>query len=133
MKVIQFFDRQHKNNPLNGSQLTSESVIHDELERLGKGDPCFCELIHQNGHSLLIGIASEVACVQFSRTDGSLPYLMAVNDDPIQEADLVDFAMNDTPSPVPIQFCVAVAIAKSIATEFVRTGLRSRIVNWREV
>jgi hypothetical protein len=75
--AIRFFDTQHTGNPANGKTITGGKELRDLLNSLQYGDAFFCELLAPNASKLLLGIGSDIGCVQYSSGDGTPPYLMA--------------------------------------------------------
>ena len=53
---VTFFDRQEQDNPLNGSLLVNGEDTLNLLERLKFRDPFMCELVGENGYTLLMGL-----------------------------------------------------------------------------
>lgn len=131
--MARFFDRQDLSNPANGSVLPSSVELRQLLARLSNRPPFFAELIGDNGYKLLLGIGTNQACVQHSAEDGSPPYLMAVAHDATDSAGRVEFLIGDTPSPVPMRYCIPYQTMLDIAARFVDAGIRDTRVAWEEI
>lgn len=131
--AAQFFDRQDPTNPLNGTTVPDERMLDEVLGPLRKREPSFCELLDGNGFRLLIGIGLDIGCAQYGPADGDLPYLMAITIDPPERDGYAEFLAADTPTPIPLRYCLSFQAVRNIAAEFVRTGERSRSVGWEEV
>jgi hypothetical protein len=132
MKVT-YFDRQDAANPMNGTTI----VEADELAKIfgainGTRKPYLAELVGDNGFKLLVGIAAEMGCVQFSARDGSPPYLMAIGSNP-DESGHVDFLMGGTATPIPKRYCLPTQRVRQIAASFLQIGERARCVEWEEI
>jgi hypothetical protein len=131
--VAQFFDRQDSANCLNGVMIPDHQSLEEALSPLRKREPSFCELLGNNGFNLLIGVGHDVGCIQHSPADVSLPYLMAVAKESANDDGYVEFLASDTPTPIPLRFCLPLHTILSIASEFVKTGKRSGLVQWEEI
>src|SRR5205807_1365613 len=73
---VRIFDQQDECNPLNGTVIADKEQLCRILESLRQRKPFFAELYDDNGYNLLIGIGEEIGCVQYSRADGNLAYLV---------------------------------------------------------
>ncbi|MEX0701314.1 MAG: Imm1 family immunity protein [Planctomycetales bacterium] len=131
--IARFFDRQDTANPLNGVTVPDERTLDEALDSLRKREPSFCELMGDNGFELLIGVGHDIGCVQYSAADGSLPYLIAVASESANDDGYVEFLTADTPTPIPVRYCLPLRMIRAIAAEFVITGERSESVTWEEV
>lgn len=130
----QFFDMQDTENPLNGTSVRSSSELQSLLEGVTDREPFFAELVAENGFKLLLGIGPSEACVQFSLTDGSPPYLMAVaRDAPSTAEGEVEFLIGDTATPVPKRFSLPYKTMVDVAACFVDSGERYTGVAWEDV
>ena len=90
---------------LNGTRVSNATELKRLLDGVRDREPFFVELVGENGFKLLLGIGVPEACVQFSPTDGSTPYLMAVvRNAPNAGEGEICFLIGDTPSPVPKRF-----------------------------
>ncbi len=129
-----FYDTQDRENPMNGAELHSGDDARRLINELGGRAPFFAELIGENGCKLLLGIAPNDACVQFSPADGSPPYMMAsVGYVPESVDDHVEYLIDDTAAPVPRRFCVPHATMVHIAAYFVECGERYEGVSWVDI
>jgi hypothetical protein len=131
--LVEFFDRQDRANSLNGVKILTGAELSDIVDHLSHRPPFFCELIGANGCKLLIGIAKAVGCVQYSTSDGSPPYLMALSDRALDNHTFVEFLIGNTPTPVPARYCVPFDTVKRVAAWFVETGLRDSRICWEPV
>lgn len=131
--VAQFFDRQDTMNPSNGAMVRDEQMLNEVFDPLRKREPSFCELVGDNGFKLLIGVGHDIGCAQHSSADGDLPYLMAVATEAADDDGYRNFLIGDTPTPIPLRYCLPLQAVRFIATEFVKTGERSRSVEWEEI
>jgi hypothetical protein len=127
------YDRQNTADPTDGTLVESADQLRALLERFSTRPPFFLELIGDNGYKLLLGLGPDQCCAQFSAVDGSPPYLMAVaSDAEVREGD-VEFLMGDTPSPVPMRYCLPRPALVEIAAEFIQSGGRKSTVTWEEI
>jgi hypothetical protein len=131
---VKFHDLERDDNPRNGDCFTAPDELLDLLYELScSRSPFMCELVGDNGFTLLVGIGGETGCVQHSPDDGAPPYLMAV--DPTASESTVkemDFLVGGTATPIRGRYCLAFATFKNVVAKFVSTGNRSRAVNWEE-
>jgi hypothetical protein len=130
---VEFFDRQDNRNPLNGLIVSQKPFLLKLLDDLQGRSPFFCELLGQNGYKVLLGIGGTRGCVQYSRTDGTPPYLMAVSTDQDVSTEFFEFLIGDTRSPVPSRYCSPFDTVKDIAAYFQMTGERSPAISWEEI
>lgn len=128
-----FQDLQRPDNPLNGSQLIVAASLLDMCRSLKGRKPFLFELRGDNGFMLTIGFAGNVGSVQHSPCDGSPPYLMAISDEHMEDSKCLQFLAGDTPTPIPLRFCLPIAVVERIAHEFIEGGRRSEAVNWEEI
>ena len=131
--TAQFFDRQDPANPMNGATVRNSIELREMLGRLRGRQPFFAELIDENGFKLLLGIGASEGCVQFSATDGSAPYLMAVAKNAPRGAGEVEFLIGDTATPVPKRYCLPYDTMVAIAARFADSGQRDLGVDWEQV
>jgi hypothetical protein len=131
--AVQFFDRQDQTNSLNGARIGDREELLKVLDGLRSREPFFCELVGENGYNLLLGVGRTIGCAQYSPSDGSTPYLMAVATNEQGSNEYMEFLTANTPSPVPRRYCVPFETAKQIAAHFVETGNRWPSVSWEEI
>lgn len=136
--IAKFYDRQDASNPFNGSLVASQRDVEAILDGIENREPFFCELVGDNGYSLLVGVGSQSGCVQYSRNDGTPPYFMArLNrfqaDRSESTQDYVEFLIADTMSPIPTRYCLPMDSVKSISAHFCETGERSSSFAWEEI
>ncbi|SRR6266700_7313985 len=127
----QFFDRQDTGNPLNGAVLEDPEALRTIVQDMQSRAPFLAELIGTNGRTLLLGLGCSDGCVQFSSTDGTPPYLMAVRDNAEQGEQ--DFLICNTPTPVPRRYCLPMQRVAEIAAAFLEHGERYSDVEWEEI
>jgi hypothetical protein len=131
--TITFFDRQEKQNTLNGIKISDPDRIVALLDSLKHRPAFFCELVGDNGYNLLIGVATHCGCSQYSPSNGSPPYLMAVGKLQPVRSDYIEFLTADTPTPIARHYCLPFETAQKIASHFVMTGERYPEVDWEEI
>jgi hypothetical protein len=130
--IVEFADKQDRDNPLNGSKIADDTRLSELLESLRNRKPFFLELSGDHGYKILIGLGGSMGCVQFSRTDGDPPYLMAIGTG-TNSAQHFEFLAGNTSSSVPPRFILPFETVKEIAVTFQKTGARSRAVFWEEI
>jgi len=140
---VKFYDRQDFRNAMNGTGIADGDQVVALFEGLRERPPFFCELVGGNGYNLLVGIAADIGCTQYSREDGNPPYWMASSPSTRSlatrtlarrnEEGVVNFLMADTATPVPVRYCLPFDVVKDIIVYFLDTGLRSPAVDWEEI
>jgi hypothetical protein len=130
---VEFFDREDRTNPLNGTELVTDVELSSLIEGLRSRPPFFCELMGENGFKLLVGIGDDVGCVQHSAWDGNSAYLMATNNSVFDINDCVSFLIGGTPTPVARYYCMSMELVKQIANYFIKTGDRCADVRWERI
>jgi Immunity protein Imm1 len=133
MKVI-FQDLEDRDNPRNGETFASVSQVVDLLDELRCSRPPFmCELIGDNGFTLTVGLGGEIGCVQHAPSDGTPPYLMAVDSTKVEpNAGDMEFVVGGTATPIDRRYCLPFQSVNQIVAYFTETGDRSPAVSWEE-
>jgi len=131
---VKFQDLEMDENPRNGEGFTSPEELLHLLDELGRSRPPFmCELIGDNGFTLTVGIGGDTGCVQHAPSDGTPPYMMAV--DPTEQGSTVDemeFVVGGTATPIDGKYCLPFATVKKVVADFAASGSQSAAVNWEE-
>jgi hypothetical protein len=130
---VEFFDRQDPLNPTNGARIDSGDDLSRLLSSFLDRKPFFCELLADNGYKQLIGVGGMIGCVQYSSSDGSPPYLMAVANDVLNAASETEFLIGSTVTPISMHYCIPFETVKHIATYFLETGKCDPSVSWEEI
>jgi hypothetical protein len=128
-----FNDLQDKSNVMNGTRVRDSFGLNALLEPLKERQPFMFELVGVNGCTLLVGFSKDVGCVQFSASDGEPPYLMALNDDIVEDEPFISFLNGNTPTPVPRRFCLPIEQVLAVTGAFIDEGVRSDAVGWEEL
>jgi Immunity protein Imm1 len=128
----QFFDRQDAKNPLNGKTLSEPVAIRNIIQSVRQRAPFIAELIGDNGRELMLGLGSADGFVQFSSSDGSPPYLMALGHTPEDEGEQ-DFLIQNTVTPIPRRYYLLMQKVEEIAAVFLHSGHRAPNVVWEEI
>ncbi len=128
-----FHDLQQLDNPMNGTRLETAATIAELFRSLRDRKPFLFELSGDNGFMLTIGFAGNCGSVQYSPSDGSPPYLVAVADDAVDDGKLVEFLAGNTPTPIPRRFCLPTDQVEKIAAEFLTRGGKSTAVAWEGI
>ncbi len=129
-----FQDLQNENNPRNGAVAGDRERVVLLLDELRKIEPPFmCQFMGDNGFTLLIGVAFDFGCAQYSSNDGMPPFLMAVSKGDTPGRNEMEFLVGDTPTPIDRRFRIAFDDLLEVVAEFVATGERSAGVSWEEL
>lgn len=81
----------------------------------------------------MLGIGGTFGCVQYSRSDGGPPYLVAVPARPYPTKADIEFLTGNTATPVPARNILSFDELSQIALHFLATGERSELVSWEPV
>jgi len=112
--------------------LRSVTEVERWLAGLSERDPFMFELAGENGYKLTIGLGNGIGCVQFSKSDGDPPYLVA-QAETLLVTERQEFSMGGTPTPVNPEFCLSSERVKDIAIHFATTGDKHPALIWVEV
>lgn len=132
MKVI-YLNYQNEADPMNSAEITDKATLTQLLDSRRNEIPFLAELSGDNGYHIEFGIGGRFACVQYSRSDGQPPYLVAVPPRPHMKSGDVEFLTADTPTPVPARNILTFDELKQIALHFFETGERSDAFSWEPV
>ena len=131
--ILRFLDHQDETNPINGLVIADDEQLSKIFDGFRTREPFFAEFYGDNGYKLLIGIGRTVGCVQYSRSDGDTPYLMAVAFNPHARVENFEFLAGNTPTPVSGRYILPLEQVKKITQYFRETGARSASVSWEEL
>lgn len=131
-----FQDLENESNPRNGAVLHDREgarTLFDELFRIQP--PYMCQFSGVSGSNLAVGIGRDVGCVQCAPSDGLPPYLMAVEKDSESRRLAPDmiFSVGGTATAIDGRYRLSLDRVKEIVAEFVATGSRSALVDWKEL
>jgi hypothetical protein len=132
MKVT-FQDQQEPTNVASGRVMNTPAEVAQLFESLRSRPPFMFELVGEHGHSLTVGYSNSVGAAQYAGSDGRPPYLMAVNEESLDDEAVVEFLAGGTPTPIAGRFCLPIQRVLEIAQRFVATGERSNAVTWDEI
>jgi hypothetical protein len=132
MKAV-FNDMQDYSSSLDGAVVHDRQELFAVLDSARAREPFVCELEGDNGYKLMLGIGQEVGCVQYSPSNGDVPYLMALAPGDHGDDEYVEFLCGNTPSPIPLRNILPFEMVKEIAAHFVETGERWPGVAWEEI
>lgn len=82
---------------------------------------------------LTIGLAANSATVQYGRSDGSPPYLLAVAHEAVEDGTFMEFLAGNTPTSVSRRFCLPVGEVEKIASEFVTQVGKPAVTTWEAI
>jgi hypothetical protein len=128
-----FNHEQDHSGVLDGVTIHDANELFTLLDSFKGREPFVGELVGENGYMLKLGIGSDLGCVQYSPSDGDVPYLMAVAPGVHSDDEFVDFLIGNTPTSIPKRNCLPFEVVKKIAAYFIETGERSSSVSWEEV
>jgi hypothetical protein len=128
-----FQDLQDMHNTMNGICVHDEHSLNGLLDSLKGRQPFFFKLVAHNGFTLLIGLGPDVACLQYSASDGEPPYLMAIGDEVSDDEPFTTFLTGNTPTPVPRRFCMPIGRLKRLIEDFLRNGEWASGVVWEAI
>ena len=131
--IVRYKNQQDKSDPMNDVAITSKKVLSDLLRARRCNAPFLARLSGDNGFEIMVGIAGHVGCVQHSRSDCSLPYLMAHSTNPPLKSGDIEFLTADTPTPVPASEIISFEELEQVALYFLETGARSDDVYWEDL
>jgi hypothetical protein len=127
--ILQILDLETKDAVVS---ITTAAEVERWLEGLRERDPFMFELAGDNGYQLTIGLGKGIGCVQFSKSDGDPPYLVAKSET-LLVTEPQEFSMGGTPTPINPEFCLSFDRVKDIAIYFATTGEKHPAISWDEV
>jgi hypothetical protein len=128
--IVRYKNQQDDSDPMNDVTIASRGQLSDLLRARRSRAPFLARFSAENGFEIMVGLGGEVGCVQFSRSDGSPPYLMAHSTNPPLKSGDVEFLTANTPTPVPAAEIISFEELEQIALHFLETGERSSSVLW---
>jgi hypothetical protein len=129
---ISFLDMGDEANELNGRTIDDREELLRILDGLRSREPFVCKLAGENGFELDVGIGKK-GCVQYGRSDGLPPYLMAVASSPDDPEGETEFLMTGTPTPISNVYCIPFERVREIVGYFVETGRAHPAFVWKPV
>jgi hypothetical protein len=129
--IVRYENEQDDLDSMNRMVIGSSAQLSELLDSRRDDAPFFARLSGDNGFEIMAGIGGNVGCVQFSRSDGSPPYLMAVSSHPPMKRGCVEFLTADTPTPVAARYIISFDELKTIAIHFLKTGQQTDAVSWQ--
>jgi hypothetical protein len=130
---VRYLNHQDKLDPMNGAVITGSAELDDLLNARRKSAPFLARFSGDNGFRIMTGIVGALGCVQYSRTDGKAPYLMAVSHHPPVRRGYVEFLTANTPTPFAARYIISFDELRAIALHFLKAGDRSDGVLWQEL
>jgi len=127
---LTFFDVEDSANKLNGTLIRDGERLFQILDNLREREPpSMCELVGENGFKLVVGVGND-GCAQYSRADGSPPYLMAVTLRDEKKEGYTEFFAGGTLTPVWNRYCMPFGSVRQIVEYFQRTGSTHPAFRW---
>lgn len=130
---VEYKNQQDHFDPMNGAVFSDGAKLGQLLDARRHQPPIGARLSADNGYELVIGIGGKFAFVQYSRSDGDPPYLLAMSADPPMKSGGVEFFVGNTPTPVTARHIIRFAELRQIALHFLETGERIDRVAWEEL
>ena len=131
--TVRYLNYQDKYDVMNGKIIAQRNELSELLHRRRNQRSFVSELNGGNGFQIICGISTELCCAQYSRIDGSPPYLMAVSRHPPMKRGCVEFFAGDQPTPFAARYIITFEELKEVALHFLETGERSSAVSWKEL
>lgn len=131
--IVRYLSHQNKFDPLNGQVIAGSGQLIDLLKSRRHQPPFIADLSADNGFQIVFGLGPEFCCVEYTRVDGDLPYLMAVSPHPrIKEGD-VEFLAANTLTPIAARYILTFDELMEIADHFLKTGGRNDAFLWDSI
>src|ERR1700728_975486 len=119
---VRFLNHQDKVDPMNRTIIAGGTQLAELLNRSREKPPFVAQLTADNGYQVKIGISEKLACAQYSRTDGTPPYLMAVSSEPPMNRGCFEFLAANTPTPIAARYIISFDELKEVVLHFLQTG-----------
>ena len=129
---VSFLDMGDEASELNGKIIGDWGELLRIIVSLQSREPFVCKLTGENGFELDVGVGKK-GCVQYGRSDGLPPYLMAVAPSPENPEGETEFLMTGTPTPIPNIYCMPFDQVREIVGHFVKTGKAHPGFTWDEI
>jgi hypothetical protein len=130
---VRYTNQQDDRDQMNGCIVSDSARLIELLDAAQRTAPLFIRLSGENNFEIMVGIGRSLGCVQYSRSDGKAPFLMAVSARPPMTCGYLEFLTADTPTPIAARYIVSFDEVKTIAKEFLDTGRMSNAVSWQEL
>jgi hypothetical protein len=128
---VRYLNHQDKLDPMHGAVITESAQLTELLDNARREPPFIAELEGDNGFEILFGIGEKFGWAQYSRSDGSPPYLMAVSQEPPLKRGYLEFLTANTPTPIAARYIIRFDELKKVALDFLKTGDKSNGVSWQ--
>src|ERR1700683_1098600 len=125
--IIYFRNYQDERDPNHRRAISSEDELISLLDRARSEAPFIAEFCGAGDFHIEIGIGGDFGCVQYSRVDGTPPYLMAVSQRPAMKRGYIEFQCGGTPTPIPARNILRFDELREVVLHFMRTGERSNM------
>ncbi len=128
---VTFFDIEDSSSILNETVVQDTRRLFQILDSLRNRASFFCKLVGENKFKLTIGIGN-IGCAQYSPSDGSPPYLVALAPEKEGAKGNNEFFAGGTPTPVSKRYCMPFDSVREIAAYFLETGRTHPAFRWEE-
>lgn len=130
--IVRYLNHQDEFDPMNGQAIEQPDKLSEMLHRRRNLRPFVAWLTSDKGSQMTLGISTDRCCAQYSSSDGSPPYLMAISPHPRMKRGCVEFFAANTPTPFAARYIITFDELKEVALHFMQTGGRSDAVFWQE-
>lgn len=131
--IVRYLSHQDKFDPMNGQVVSGTDQLNELLTSRRNKPPFIAELSADNGFQIIFGLGSDFGCVEYARTDGGLPYLMAVSANPRLKVGDVEFFAANTLTPIAARYILSFDELTEIAAHFLKAGERSDAFSWEPI
>jgi hypothetical protein len=80
----------------------------------------------------MFGSGPDFGCAEYRRSNGDLPYLMAVSPRPPMKSGYVEFLAGGTLTPFAARYIISFNELQQVLIHFLETGQRSNAVLWQD-
>jgi hypothetical protein len=129
--IVRYFNNQNKLDLMNGKANAESATLVALLGERRNDRPFIAKLLGENGFELVCGIGNDLCCVEHMRSNGDVPYLMAVSARPPMNGGYVEFLTANTPTAFAARYIIRFAELEEVAIHFLETGERSKLVSWQ--
>lgn len=129
---VSYQNEQDHFDSMNGAVFSDGVKLGQLLDVRRRQPPFAASLSGDNGFELMVAVGGKVGSVQYSRSNGDPPYLLAMSPNPPMKSGGVEFFVDNTPSPFTARHIVRFAELREIAVHFLETGENSSNVSWEE-
>jgi hypothetical protein len=116
--IIRYFNNQNKVDSMNGKAIAESAALVALFEERRNERPFIVKLLGENGFELVCGIGNDLCFVEHMRSNGDVPYLMAVSARPPMKSGYVEFLTANTPTAFAARYIIRFAELEEVAVHF---------------